>query len=174
MIRAEQGRESRVYSHPKILYNVLISWSWWVQTLRIFFSSDRLWFAWSPYLCFITVLSCQPIVTVTSCFVYKVFRDLESIDHLFINPIRRIGLIHKWSVDSVKLKWIVKVNVLLYNCKQMLRHCHSWLARQYINWFVCFFVLLWFFTSSWLEQVLSMLNVMLNDTTQCLRWGSNP
>ena len=37
----------------------------------------------------------QPRVTVTSCFVYKVFRDLESKDHLFINPIRRIGLIHK-------------------------------------------------------------------------------
>ena len=38
-------------------------------------------------ICFITwemLLSCQPIVTVTSCFVYKVIRDLESIDHLFI------------------------------------------------------------------------------------------
>ena len=33
-------------------------------------------------------------------FVYKVIRDLESIDHLCINPIRRIGLIHKWSIDS--------------------------------------------------------------------------
>ena len=28
-------------------------------------------------------------------FYYKVIRDLESIDHLCINPIRRIGLIHK-------------------------------------------------------------------------------
>ena len=28
-------------------------------------------------------------------FVYKVIRDLESIDHLCINPIRRIGLILK-------------------------------------------------------------------------------
>ena len=28
-------------------------------------------------------------------FVYKVTRDLELIDHLCINPIRRIGLIHK-------------------------------------------------------------------------------
>ena len=27
-------------------------------------------------------------------FVYKVIWDLESIDHLCINPIRRIGLIH--------------------------------------------------------------------------------
>ena len=28
-------------------------------------------------------------------FVYTVFRDLESINHLCINPIRRIGLKHK-------------------------------------------------------------------------------
>ena len=43
----------------------------------------------------ICLLSCQPRVTVMSCFVYKVIRDLESIDHLCINPIHRIGLIHK-------------------------------------------------------------------------------
>ena len=48
----------------------------------------------------IHLLSSQPRVIVMSCFVYKVIRDLESIDHLFINPIRRIGLIHKWSLDS--------------------------------------------------------------------------
>ena len=30
-----------------------------------------------------------------SCFVYKVIRDLKLIDHLYINPIHRIGLIHK-------------------------------------------------------------------------------
>ena len=30
------------------------------------------------------LLSCQPRVTVTSCFVYKVIRDLESVDHLCI------------------------------------------------------------------------------------------
>ena len=41
------------------------------------------------------ILSCQPRVPVTSCFVYKVIRDLESIDHLCINPICRIGLIQK-------------------------------------------------------------------------------
>ena len=41
------------------------------------------------------LLSCQPRVTVTSCFVNKVIRDLESIDHLCINPILQIGLIHK-------------------------------------------------------------------------------
>ena len=66
---------------------------------------------WHPlYLCFqwrelmqakfvttktIQVLSCQVRVTVTSCFVYKVIRDLESIDHVCINPIRMIRLIHK-------------------------------------------------------------------------------
>ena len=47
----------------------------------------------------IRLLSCQPRVTVTT-FVYKVIRDLESIDHLFINPICRIGLIHKRALDS--------------------------------------------------------------------------
>ena len=39
---------------------------------------------------FLDLLSCQPRVAVTSCFVYKVIRDLESIDHLCINPIHRI------------------------------------------------------------------------------------
>ena len=43
----------------------------------------------------VLVLSSQPRVTVMSRFVYKVNRDLESIDHLCINPIHRIALIHK-------------------------------------------------------------------------------
>ena len=67
---------------------------------------------------FTILLSCQPRVTVTSCFVYKDIRDLESIDHLCINPIRRIGLIHKWYIDSHQLKWSVQVNVLLNHYKQ--------------------------------------------------------
>ena len=33
------------------------------------------------------ILSCQPSVTVTSFFVYKVINDLLSIDHLCINRI---------------------------------------------------------------------------------------
>ena len=41
------------------------------------------------------LLSCQPRVTVTSCFAYTLIRDFESIDHLCINPIQWIGLIHK-------------------------------------------------------------------------------
>ena len=64
------------------------------------------------------ILSCQARVTVTSCFVYKVIRNLESIFHLCINPICRIGLILKWYIDSRQLMWSVKVNVLLNNCKQ--------------------------------------------------------
>ena len=32
---------------------------------------------------------------VASYFVYKVIMDLSSIDHMCINPIGRIGLIHK-------------------------------------------------------------------------------
>ena len=43
----------------------------------------------------INVLLCQPRVTVTSCFVYIVIRYLGSIDLLCINPIHRIGLMHK-------------------------------------------------------------------------------
>ena len=43
----------------------------------------------------IELLSCQPRVTVTPCFIYIDTRDLYSIDHMCINPIHRIGLIHK-------------------------------------------------------------------------------
>ena len=64
------------------------------------------------------LLSCQPRVTVMSGFVYKVIRDLESIDHLCINPIHRIGFIHKWYIDLCLLKRSVQVYVLLNNCKQ--------------------------------------------------------
>ena len=34
------------------------------------------------------LVSCQSRVTVMSCFVYRVIRDLQSIDHMIINPIR--------------------------------------------------------------------------------------
>ena len=71
-------------------------------------------------LLLVQVLSCQPRVTVTSCFVYKVITDLASIDHWCINPIHRIGLIHKWSIDLRKLKWSVHVSILLSNCKQSI------------------------------------------------------
>ena len=51
-------------------------------------------------------------------FCLQSYQGLESKDHLCINPILRIGLIHKWSIDSHKLRWSVQVNVLLTNCKQ--------------------------------------------------------
>ena len=43
------------------------------------------------------ILSCQlgVTVTVTLCFVFKVIRDLKSICHSCIDPIHRIGLMHK-------------------------------------------------------------------------------
>ena len=41
------------------------------------------------------LLYCQPRAAVTSCPVYKVIMDLELIDHSYINPIHRIGLILK-------------------------------------------------------------------------------
>ena len=63
------------------------------------------------------LLSCQPRVKVTSCVVYNIIRDLESIDHLCIYPILRIELIHKCYIDSRKLKWSVQVNILINNCK---------------------------------------------------------
>ena len=65
-----------------------------------------------------------------SCLFINLLGTLESIDHLCIYPIRRIGLIHKLSLDSRKLKLSAQVNVLLNNCKQNTRHSHSWLARQ--------------------------------------------
>ena len=78
-------------------------------------------YKWLFYLVVLRqLLSCQPSVTVTLCYVYKFVRDLESIDHLCINTIHRIGLIHKWSIDSSMLKWSVHISVLLSNCKQSI------------------------------------------------------
>ena len=78
------------------------------------------------------LLSCQPRVKVTSCFVYKVISDLESIDHLCINPVRRIGLIHviyRFALAQVECK-----NVLLNNCKQ--NKSQSLLAGRTIFFFI--------------------------------------
>ena len=55
-----------------------------------------------------------------SCFAYKVIRNLESIDHLCINPILRIGLIHKRSIDLRMLKLSLHVFVILRNCEQSI------------------------------------------------------
>ena len=47
------------------------------------------------------LLSYQPKVMVTTCFVYKGIRDFYSIDHLCMYPIRRIGLIY--SDQSIRI-----------------------------------------------------------------------
>ena len=64
---------------------------------------------------------------MTSCFVYKVIRDLYSIDHLCINPILRLGLIHKLSIAGEVYKLVVYLAIV----NKVL--CHSWLARQFIG-----------------------------------------
>ena len=45
------------------------------------------------YFLYTTVLPAKSDSDVM--FVYKVFRDLESKNHLCINPIHRLGLMHK-------------------------------------------------------------------------------
>ena len=72
---------------------------------------------------------------VASCFVYKYFRDLESIDHLCINPICRIGLIHKYTIDSHWHKWSAQVNVLLNNCKQNMTQLSLLTGRTVTHFF---------------------------------------
>ena len=62
---------------------------------------------------------------MATCFVYKVIRDLESIDHLFINSIRRS----------------VQVNVLLNNCKQNISSL-SLLVGTTVESNICALVLL--------------------------------
>ena len=55
---------------------------------------------------------------MASCVGCKVIGDLESIDHLCIDPIHRIGLIHRRSIVSHWLGWRGQVNVLLDNCRR--------------------------------------------------------
>ena len=55
------------------------------------------------------LLSCQPRVTGKSCFVYKVIRNLLSIDHLCINPTQdRINtqVIYRFALAQVECKVI--------------------------------------------------------------------
>ena len=58
-------------------------------------------------------------MTLTSCFVYKVIRDVKSKGHLCINPTQdRINtqVIYRFGL----LKWSVHVSVLLSDCKQII------------------------------------------------------
>ena len=55
----------------------------------------------------------------------KVIRDLESIDYLYINPIRRINT---QVICRLRLAQVVyKLMFYLTIVNKMLLHCHSWL-----------------------------------------------
>ena len=84
---------------------------------------------------YIDILSWQPRVTTTSCLAYKVFKDLLSIYHLCINPIRKIGAdrINTQVVFSIRVMPSGVYKLMFYLAiivNKILRHCHSWLARQ--------------------------------------------
>ena len=76
-----------------------------------------------------TVVPVKSDSDVMVCLLVR--RDLESTDHLFINPIQdRINTqaIFRFELAQVKR---TRYSVVLSNCKQNVRHCHSRLARQY-------------------------------------------
>ena len=57
---------------------------------------------------------------MTSCFAYKVKRDLESIDHLCINDSYTNDISIRVSSSGV-----YKLMFYLTIVSKMLRHCHS-------------------------------------------------
>ena len=64
----------------------------------------------------IIILSCQPRVTVTSCFVNKVIRDLYSIDHLCITYIINTQVIYRFA--SAQVEYTFKFKFYFDNCRQ--------------------------------------------------------
>ena len=70
------------------------------------------------------LLSCQPRVTVTTRFVYKVIMELESIDHLCIN-VDRIN-----NSQAISPFALAQVECTSKCVNKIFRHCHFWLARQ--------------------------------------------
>ena len=67
---------------------------------------------------------------MTSCFVCRVIRDLESICHLCIDPIHRIGLIHKVIYFHNSSDGVYKLMLYLTIVNKAQCHCLSWLAQQ--------------------------------------------
>ena len=94
-----------------------------------------------------TVLSAKNDNDVMFCL--QTYEGLESIDRLYIDPICGIGLIHKWSTDSHCSRGVYTLMFSLTIVNKVLRHCHFWLARQYMaskrqpavsswaRWYVC-------------------------------------
>ena len=62
-----------------------------------------------------------------SRFVYKVSRDLESIYHLCINPIRSNLSIRVSSGEVYTYVFYLAI------VSKVFHHCHFWLARQYLS-----------------------------------------
>ena len=83
----------------------------------------------------IELLSCQLRVTVASCFVYRVIRYynryitcvliLSAEKHLYTSDL----WIRVWSSGVYKLMFYLTI------VNKIVRHCHSWLARQYLLYF---------------------------------------
>ena len=70
------------------------------------------------------VLACQPRMTVTSCFVYIVIRDLYLIDHLCINPIHKTSELWIHVCSNEIYTFVIYLAIV----SKVLHHCHSWLA----------------------------------------------
>ena len=70
--------------------NFMLSWA---EHEKCFISSRPGYAATTDHRSQTDLQSCQPRVTVASCFVYKIIRNLELIDHLCINPIHTTSII---------------------------------------------------------------------------------
>ena len=57
----------------------------WAEHEKCFISSRPGYTATTDHMSQTDLQFCQPRVTVASCFVYKIIRNLELIDHLCIN-----------------------------------------------------------------------------------------
>ena len=62
---------------------------------------------------------------MTSCFVYQVIRDLEWIDHLFINPIRSKSLSMEWSAVVQLLSCQPRLTVMSWFVYKVIRDLES-------------------------------------------------
>ena len=77
--------KTSLFFYEQLKYHAKLSWAW----KKVLYPQA---------LMYTTVLPTKSDSDVV--FIYKVIRGFELIDHLCINPICRIGLICKWSLDS--------------------------------------------------------------------------
>ena len=72
-------------------------------------------------------------------FYLQSYQDLESIDDLCINPIRRIGLIHKSSIDSRVSSsevYTLVFNLAIVNKVYYVAVILGWYDSMYLNYYV--------------------------------------